>query len=45
MIYIILFIWYAVMTGCEIGTCGKSGHCLDNVPCNPTTGHCDNGCA
>lgn len=39
------------MTGCEIGTFGKScsnqcsGHCLDNVPCNPTTEHCDNGCA
>lgn len=36
--------------GCEIGKYGKvctnqcSGHCLDNVPCNPTTGHCDSGC-
>lgn len=36
--------------GCEIGKIGKgcsnqcSGHCLDNVPCNSTTGHCDSGC-
>lgn len=39
------------MIGCEIGTFGKgcskqcSGHCLHNVPCNLTTGHCDRGCA
>lgn len=39
------------MTGCEIGNFGKgcnnqcSGHCLDKVPCNPTTGHCESGCA
>lgn len=39
------------MTGCEMGTFGKScsnkcsGHCLENVPCNSTTGHCDSGCA
>lgn len=38
------------MTGCEIGTFGKGcsnwcrGHCLNNVPCNSTTGHCDSGC-
>lgn len=37
--------------GCEIGAYGKgcsnqcSGHCLDSVTCNPTTGHCDGGCA
>lgn len=40
-----------LMTGCEIGKYGKgcsnqcSGHCLDNLYCNPTTGHCDSGCA
>lgn len=38
--------------GCEMGELGKgcstsnqcSGHCLDNAPCNSTTGHCDGGC-
>eukprot|EP00105_Crassostrea_gigas_P002395 XP_011414907.2 PREDICTED: receptor-type tyrosine-protein phosphatase epsilon-like [Crassostrea gigas] len=36
--------------GCVIGMFGKgcnnqcSGNCLDNVPCNLTTGHCDSGC-
>lgn len=36
---------------CEIGTFGKgcsnrcSSQCLDNVPCNLATGHCDKGCA
>lgn len=40
-----------LITGCEIGTFGKGcsyqcrGHCLNNVPCNSTTGHCDSGCA
>lgn len=39
------------MTGSEIGTYGKgcgnkcTGHCLEDVPCNPSTGHCDGGCA
>lgn len=39
------------MTGCEIGTFGNgcnnrcSGHYLDNVTCNSTTGHYDGGCA
>lgn len=34
-----------------MGTFGKgcskkcSGHCLENVPWNSTTGHCDSGCA
>lgn len=38
-------------TGCVTGMFGKgcsekcSGHCLDNVSCNSTTGHCDGGCA
>lgn len=37
--------------GCEIGKYGKgcsnlcSGQCLQNVTCNPITGHCDSGCA
>lgn len=36
--------------GCEIGKYGKgcsnqcSGHCLENVSCNPTTGNCVCGC-
>lgn len=38
------------MVGCEIGKYGKgcsvkcTGHCLDNVSCNSTNGHCDGGC-
>lgn len=37
--------------GCDIGKYGIgcshkcSGHCLNNVPCNSTNGHCDRGCA
>lgn len=37
--------------GCEHGTFGTNcsmhcnGHCLNNVPCNSTNGHCDSGCA
>lgn len=48
-VYNILYMY--LITGCEIGTFGKgcsnrcSGYCLDNVPCNPTTGHCNSGCA
>lgn len=40
-----------LITGCEIGTFGKgcsnrcTGQCLDNIPCNITTGQCDGGCA
>lgn len=36
---------------CEIEKLGKgcsnrySGQCVENVPCNSTTGHCDRGCA
>lgn len=39
-----------MMTGCEIETFGRgcsnrcSGHCLNNVSCNSTNGHCDIGC-
>lgn len=40
-----------LITVCEIGTFGKGcsyrcrGHCLNNVPCDSTTGHCESGCA
>lgn len=40
----------SMLTGCEIETFGRgcsnrcSGHCLNNVPCNSTNGHCDIGC-
>lgn len=35
---------------CPIGTFGSdcghncSGHCIDDIPCNRTTGRCDSGC-
>lgn len=37
-------------TGCVVGMFGKgcsnkcSGNCLDNNPCNSTTGYCGDGC-
>lgn len=51
-LFIIIFNLFLMWNiACEVEKLGKgcsnrcSGHCVENVPCNSTTGHCDRGCA